>query len=374
MIVFFLLIILVYAATIAQLIYGFDKIRTYVASEKPAKTFFSIVVPFRNEAENLPALLASFKNLNYPKELFEMILVDDFSEDASVRFVYNWRMENGEFQFTLLENIKISGAPKKDAIARAIPIIKNDWVITTDADCIVPPNWLLTLDNYIQESEASMVVGAVTYEKRKSFIRHFQQLDLVSLQGATMGSFGIGLGFMCNGANFCYRKSLFLELGGFSGNNDKASGDDVFLVQKAVAKFPNKVHYLKSVDAIVTTKPQESWPQLFQQRVRWASKTGAYQSVFGKDLALVVFLGNLCCIVVFVLALLTNISWLEFGVVFGIKFVVDTILLYKTNQFLSQKRMRFLLLSSIIYPFFCVIVALYAMGFGYSWKGRKFRV
>ena len=373
MIVFILLILLVYVLTIVQLIYGFGKIRPYVASEKPAKTFFSIVVPFRNEVENLPALLESFRNLNYPKDLFEMILVDDFSEDESVRLVYNWRMENGEFQFTLLENIKISGSPKKDAISRAIPIVKNDWIVTTDADCIVPKNWLLTLDNYIQDSDVSMLVGAVTYENRKSFLRHFQQLDMVSLQGATIGSFGLELGFMCNGANFCYRKSAFIELGGFSGNNDKASGDDVFLVQKAVAKFPEKVQYLKSANNIVMTKPVGHWSTLFQQRVRWASKTGAYQSVFGKDLALIVFFGNLICIVTFVLALFAKLASLEFAIVFGIKFLVDTILLYKTNKFLSHQRMQFLFLSSFLYPFFCVAVALYAMLFGYSWKGRKFK-
>src|SRR6187402_2402210 len=116
----------VYAVTIAQLIYGFGKIKTHHSPVATPKTFFAIVVPFRNESANLPVLLESIKNLNYPLELFEIILVDDFSEDDSVRQFYNWRMENGKFQTTLLENIKLSDSPKKDAIARAIPIVKND--------------------------------------------------------------------------------------------------------------------------------------------------------------------------------------------------------------------------------------------------------
>jgi hypothetical protein len=69
---------------------------------------------------------------------------------------------------------------------------------------------------------------------------HFQQLDLTSLQGATIGSFGLNKAFMCNGANFAYTKSLFEKLNGFDGNNKIASGDDVFLLQKAVEKFPEK--------------------------------------------------------------------------------------------------------------------------------------
>ena len=153
MMVMLSLIVLVYVITIAQLIVGFDKIKTYNPSTTQnlqPTTFFAIVIPFRNESENLPHLLESLKNLDYPKELFEIILVDDFSEDDSVKQIFNWRMENGEFQTTLLENLWISNSPKKDAIARAIPIIKNDWVITTDADCIVNKNWLKTLDNYIK--------------------------------------------------------------------------------------------------------------------------------------------------------------------------------------------------------------------------------
>lgn len=368
-----ILVLLIYVVTIAQLVYGFNRIKTHVVTEKTPQTFFAIVVPFRNEAENLTDLLNSFKNLHYPKALFEIILVDDFSEDQSVRLVYNWRMENGAFQFTLLENIKISGSPKKDAIARAIPIIKNDWIVTTDADCILPQNWLLTLDSYIQNHEVSMLAGSVSHEKRNSFIGHFQQLDLMSLQGATMGSFGLGLGFMCNGANFCYKKSLFGELGGFGGNTDKASGDDVFLLQKAVAKYPEKVQYLKSGNNIVLTKPLNNWGDLFQQRVRWASKTSSYQSAFGKDLAVIVFFGNLAIVAGLVLAILRIIPWGGPAVLFVLKFVIDTILLYKTNKFLSQQRLRYLFLGSLFYPFFSVSVALYALVFGYRWKGRKFK-
>jgi cellulose synthase/poly-beta-1,6-N-acetylglucosamine synthase-like glycosyltransferase len=373
MIVFFLVVILVYAVTMAQLIYGFGKIKTYIPSGQSPKTYFSIVVPFRNEAKNLPDLLDSFKRLNYPIDLFEIILVDDFSEDDSQKLVYNWRMQNGSFEFTLLENIKLSGSPKKDAIARAIHIVKQQWVVTTDADCTFPENWLRTLDNYIQENEASMLIGSVKYSEGHSFIRNFQQLDLASLQGATIGSFGIGLGFMCNGANFAYTKNLFHELGGFAGNNNKATGDDVFLVQKAVAKHPQKVQYLKSENNIIVTKPLTNWWALFQQHARWASKAGAYQSVFGKDLAVIVFLGNLCCLVALGFLIWGKLCWCEFAVVFGIKFIVDTILLYKTNRFLSGKWMWWLLLSSLVYPFFSVFVAVYVLIFGYNWKGRKFK-
>ena len=371
--VFLIVILSVYVVTIGQLVYGFGRVKLFEPENLKPKTFFSIVVAFRNERDNLPALLESIKNGNYPIDLFEIILIDDFSEDDSVKLVYDWRMNNGEFQFTLLENIKISGSPKKDAISRAIPIAKQEWVVTTDADCIVPENWLLTLDNCIQKNEVSMLVGAVTYDcKRFSFVQHFQQLDLTSLQGATIGSFGMGLGFMCNGANFAYTKSLFRDVNGFAGNNSIASGDDVFLVQKAVAKYPRQVQYLKAKDAIVRTKPLENWKALFQQRLRWASKTVSYQSVFGKDLGAIVFAGNLVVILGLSFCVMGWLSVPEFGILLGTKFILDTILLYKANRFLTARWMWFLILSSLVYPFFCVAVALASLNGNYEWKGRKY--
>ncbi|WP_309640952.1 glycosyltransferase [Flavobacterium sp.] len=372
MILILLLILLVYVVTIAQLIVGFDKIKTTHFTQSKPKTFFAIVVPFRNESANLPILLESIKNLNYPKELFEIILIDDFSEDDSVRQVYNWRMENGVFQTTLLENIRLSNSPKKDAISRAIPIVKKEWLVTTDADCVVPENWLMALDQYIQQYDVEMIVGSVVYDCKKSFLHYFQQLDLISLQGATIGSFGMGLGFLCNGANFCYTKSMFEKLHGFKGNNQMASGDDVFLLQKAMHEYPEKVHFLKSKETIVHTKPTASWTELFSQRVRWASKAGSYQSVFGRDLAVIVFGGNLALVVGCMLAVFGWSSCAVVGILFGLKFVVDCILLYKANRFLRKKRMRYLLMGSLLYPFFCVVVAVFSWFGKYEWKGRRF--
>ena len=217
-----------------------------------------------------------------------------------------------------------------------------------------------------------MIVGAVSYQCKKTFLHHFQQLDLLSLQGTTIGSFGMKLGFMCNGANFCYTKSLFNNLNGFIGNNKIASGDDVFLLQKAVQKCPDEVHYLKSKSNIVITNPVDSWKDLFQQRMRWASKTGSYQSVFGKDLAVIVFLGNLSIVLGCGLCLFGILSWINISILFAIKFIVDTILLSKTNQFFTKKRMRYLILSCVFYPFFCVTVALFSLFGKYEWKGRRF--
>lgn len=352
--------------TIGLLIYGFSRIKTYESIGLKPINKFTIIVPYRNEAENLPILLKSLSKMNYPNDLFEVILVDDASD---LRFKIN----DLRIKISIIDTFRVSNSPKKDAISTAMKIVKTDWVITTDADCIVNENWLLTLDNYIQNHEVAMIAGAVTYDCENTFLHHFQQLDLASLQGATIGSFGLGKGFMCNGANFAYTKTMFETLNGFEGNDIIASGDDVFLLQKAVARFPEKVHYLKSENNIIMTKPLNDWKSLFYQRVRWASKTKSYQSDFGKGLGLVVFIGNLSVVVGCGLRAMGCITFRNLLLVFVTKFIVDTILLYKTNRFLTKTRMRYLLLSSILYPFFSVTVALYSLFGKYEWKGRVFK-
>jgi len=365
MILFCYLILLIYAVAIGLLIYGFTKIKTFKSIGLTPKTNFTIIVPFRDESENLPLLSDSFSKLNYPSSLFEVILVDDESEEE-------FKVQSLRFKVSVIKNVRVSNSPKKDAIVTAMQQLTTDWIITTDADCIVNPDWLLTVDNYIQRHDVSMIAGAVTYDCNNSFLHHFQQLDLASLQGATIGSFGINKGFMCNGANFAYTKTLFQELNGFEGNDRIASGDDVFLLQKAVAKSAKKVHYLKSGYNIVTTKPLNDWKSVFYQRVRWASKTGSYQSGFGKGLGLLVFAGNLSWVFAFGILILSLVQFQDIFLLFLMKFVVDFILIFQTNQFLHKGRIHYLILSSLFYPFFSTSVALYSLFGKYDWKGRRF--
>ncbi|WP_291284844.1 glycosyltransferase [Flavobacterium sp.] len=355
----------IYMFAIGWLVYGFAKVKKYQSTDLKRQTSFTIIVPFRDEEENLPKLLERFSKLNYPNDLFEVILVDDNSKEK-------FQISHFTFPISQIDNIRVSNSPKKDAISTAMQQVKNQWVITTDADCLVPQNWLLTFDNYIQQNKVSMLAGAVTYDCEHSFLHHFQQLDLTSLQGATIGSFGLQKAFMCNGANFAYTKSVFENLNGFEGNDKIASGDDVFLLQKAVAKFPDEVHYLKATEAIVTTKPTEDWKTLFYQRVRWAAKTSSYQSSFGKILGIIVFLGNLSFVTGF-FGVLFSIWPYYFFVCFAfLKFTIDFILLRCTNQFLTKDRIKSLFLSSLLYPFFSSAVALYSLFGSYEWKGRKF--
>lgn len=358
-------VFLIYILFIGQLIYGCNRMKRFSRKEFTPKTSFTIVVPFRNEKENLPNLLHSISLLNYPKELVEIILVDDDSEEV-------FSVQDLVFSMKVIKNERKSNSPKKDAIETAIQVAKNDWIITTDADCLVQKNWLTNFDQYIQENEVEMVASGVCYVPKNGFLSAFQNLDFLSLQGATIGSFGIDKPFMCNGANFVYSKVFFNELNGFQGNETIASGDDVFLLQKAVSFAPKKVGFLLAKESIVATKPVETWTELFHQRVRWASKSTGYSSIYGKLLALVVFGGNLTWILSFLLWLTSVLDQNIFMLFVALKFLIDFILIYKTASFFESK-LQYVLASSLLYPFFSVSVAVYSLFGNYSWKGRSFK-
>lgn len=365
MIIIFYIIILVYSITIGVLVYGFSRINNFQPTLFSPQTKFTIIVPFRDESKNLPFLLDSFSKLNYPIQLFEVILIDDDSAET-------FMLPDLKFTISILKNNRISNSPKKDAITTAIQEVNTQWIITTDADCVVNENWLAILDNYIQNQEVSMIVGAVSYTCNSTFLHQFQQFDFTSMQGATIGSFGLGKGFVCNGANFAYEKSFFQELKGFKGNDQIASGDDVFLLQKAMSKSPEKVHYLKSKNNIVITKPLNNWKSLLHQRIRWVSKTISFQSFFGIFLGFVVFITNLAWLFAIGSSLLEIFSFQKIIPFFVLKFFLEMVLIQRTNQFLNEVKLQYMILNSLFYPFFSTVVALYSLLGNYEWKGRKF--
>lgn len=366
-------ITIVYLILIGSFVFGFDKVPVFKLKNLEAKTTFSVIIPFRNEAENLPDLIASITSLEYPNHLYEIIFVDDESDDESVEIIKKGFVHS-PINISIIKNIRTSYSPKKDAITTAIKHAKNKWIITTDADCILPKYWLDSFDEFIQTKQSKCVIAPVIFTDEKSFLNRFQILDMLSLQGATIGTFGIKNPFLCNGANFGYEKELFEAVNGFVGNTNTASGDDIFLLEKAVKMYPKSVDYLKCEQAIVTTKSQPNWNALKEQRVRWAAKTSTYNNAFGKLSGLIVLLINALIIVLLILSAINEFSPKSFIYILIIKFSIDFLLIHKSAVFFNKKHvLRAYLFGFLIYPFFSVYIAFIAAFKGYKWKGRQFK-
>ncbi|WP_299117789.1 glycosyltransferase [uncultured Winogradskyella sp.] len=367
------IIVIIYLILIAWLNNGFNTIEDFKLQDLNPKTKFSVIIPFRNEAENLPNLLKSIQNLNYPNSHFEIILVDDESNDGSVEIIERL-LKSKKIDFRIIDNTRASNSPKKDAITNAIKISKYDWVLTTDADCVLPKYWLDCYDEFIQTNDTITIAGPIRFTGQSSFFNRFQIIDALSLQGVTIGSFGIKKPFMCNGANFAYSKNIFKQVNGFDGNTNIASGDDIFLLQKLIKENSERVHFLKSEKAIVTTKVSENLKAYIQQRIRWASKSSHYKSWFPKLIGLLVLLINLIMASLIPFYLFDILSLKTIILLFLIKFSIDLLLIFKAARFYRQEPV---LLSyvfvSLIYPFLTAYIAIISPFTAYKWKGRVFK-
>lgn len=360
-----------YIILIGAFILGFAKLPDFKISNSSSKIKFSVIVPFRNEAANLPILLNSFLNLAYPTDLYEIILVNDESSDNFKTIINTFKKEHPTINLQLINSAKKYNSPKKDALNTAINLANFDWIITTDADCKVPKTWLTPFNEFIQKNNPLFIAAPVLFKKQKSFLFHFQNLNFTSLIGATIGSFGIKKPFMCNGANLCFKKDAFFMINGYNQNLNIASGDDVFLLEKMIKNFPNKVHYLKSNYSLVITKSEESWTNFMHQQIRWASKATYYKNTFSKLVGIVVLVENLLVIFLLISAFFTPLLWDLFLLVFISKLVVDSIIIIKTfNYFKQTFSIIYLIPTSLIYPFFIGFIGVISFFKKYQWKGR----
>ncbi len=113
---------------------------------------FSVVIPARNEEDNIEKCVASILENKYPSNLFEVIVADDFSTDNTVQIVKKLQQQFANLRLTQLDKIVSDklNSYKKKSIETAIAQSSYDWIITTDADCKVSPQWLSLFDSYIQ--------------------------------------------------------------------------------------------------------------------------------------------------------------------------------------------------------------------------------
>ena len=287
--------------------------------------------------------------------------------------IENFQKQNPLINSHIINNCRKTKSPKKDAILTAVEHSKFDWIVTTDADCEAPINWLNIFNQFIEDYEPLLISAPVKFKPQNSILHHFQNLNFLSLIGSTIGGFGLKQPFMCNGANLCYDKKTFIEINGFSGNENIASGDDIFLLQKINEIYPNKVTFLKSEQSIITTKSENNWKLFINQQIRWASKSTAYKGKFAKFIGITVYLENLIMVCLGLLTLLNLFYWKIFIFFLILKIIVDYILISKTSNFLKIKKTNiYYLIISLFYPFHTTIIGCSSLFKKYEWKDRRF--
>ena len=362
------------------------------------QTKVSIIVSLRNESDNVLPLMQSLLSQDYPSHLYEIILIDDHSDDDTLLLLQGYAHEPNVRTYSLAqeESIAIPGddlpglpdadalhhldiAPelrgasfKKAAIARGVALATGQLIVTTDADCTADKKWISTLVVFYENTNAAFIAAPVVFNSGKGVLSVFQSLDFITLQGITGASVAKRFHTMCNGANLAYEKAAFEEVHGFEGIDEIPSGDDMLLMYKIFKRYPDRVHYLKHASAIVETAAASTWQQFLHQRVRWASKAVHYDDKTVFRVLLLVYLVNVSFIVSAVGAFFKmNYLWF-FLLMLLAKILIEFPFVNSVAMFFGRQRlMKYFPFMQPLHIIYTVIAGWLGRFGSYEWKGRK---
>ncbi|MFD1628877.1 glycosyltransferase family 2 protein [Pseudopedobacter beijingensis] len=351
---------------------GWMNIPEYKILPRECNTTVSIIIAARNEEKNIASTINDILSQSYPKHLFELIIVDDHSTDNTANIVENYASE-GVKLISLRESNALNSYKKK-AIAEAITNAKGDLIVTTDADCNMGTKWLETIVSFYEANDLKFVSSPVSYFKEQSRFEELQTLEFLFLIG--LGAAGIGnkMPSTCNGANLAYRKDVFMEVGGFKGIDDLASGDDELLLHKVAEKYPNKIGFCKSTDAVVYTLAKENLKEFISQRRRWASKSVKYKDKKIVVMAISIWLFNLSFLFNFVASFFSIVFLKFFLAQYIVKVLAELSLLSKITSFNKRNSLlKYLPVLSFLHVVYIVYIGIAGNSGKYNWKGRMVR-
>ncbi len=360
-------LLIIYSILILYYRAGWLEIKSFSASNKIPELKISVVIAARNEEENIGALLKSLQAQSYPSHLLEVIIVDDHSTDETAVIVKS-------FVFAKLIQLQSDNinSYKKKAIETGIAAASGDLIVTTDADCTVPENWLKTIDAFKNETGAIFIAAPVVMKHGETFLQTFQSLDFLALQGITAASVQKKIHNMSNGANLAYERNVFFEVNGFTNIDHIASGDDMLLMQKIYQRFPGKVAYLFSEEAIVSTIPAKTWKEFFNQRIRWASKATNYNDSKIFAALFLVYFFNCSLLALFITGFWMPDLWLGLLAIVVTKIIVELFLLIPVAKFYNKENLlRLFPFYQPLHIIYTVIAGWLGVFGSFEWKGRR---
>ncbi len=331
---------------------------------------FSVIIPARNESANIQTILKNLESQDYPKELFEVIVIDDFSEDDTVQVVQQLIASiNLNLRLERLSDPTKQG--KKHALTAGVKAAKYETILTTDADCWFGESWIRAYSDAFRK-DVNMVAGPVAIEGKGIFAR-LQQVEFAGLIGFGAVTISEENPSMCSGANLGFKKTAFEEVGGYTNNLFTPSGDDEFLLFNIMRKFPHSTIFLKSGDAVVHTSAHSKLRSFMNQRTRWTSKWKYNKNWKVRMSAILFFLDYLIFYGAIAAAVLGKLDATFIMGIAIMRFMALLFFVSPVNRFMRGKSSFFpLLLFQIIYPLHVLFMGMNSIFGSYTWKGRKY--
>lgn len=362
---FLITVALGYSVIISVIIVGLCFRKKSPLSKEKKSTTITVIIPARNEVSRMAGCLQALLVQDYPRDLFEVIIVDDSSVDGTGDVIRSFISDNPGFPVRMIRN---EGPPsKKNAILKAIAASAGELIITSDADSSGGPGWISCIAGFYESYHPEMIIAPVDYTLEKNLFSALQSLEFMGLIGATAGSAFAGDPLMCNGANLAYKRQAFAEVNGFSGNEKYASGDDQFLMMKIRKKYGRKgVRFLFDKGSVVKTPPASTIVEFYHQRLRWVSKSTGYTDKKVLGVAVMTYLVNLAIFVAFFIPGMQLTAVL----IFFVKMILDFIPVTIMSVFFKKKKLLFLFpLAEILNILYTLAIGFAGLFSKYKWKG-----
>lgn len=314
----------------------------------------SVVIPFRNEATTLPALLESINRLHM--QPLEFIFVNDHSNDDSLEILAGWKTS------VLHQLLHLDGGEsgKKTALRKGIAAASGNFILTWDADIRVPSRFF---DELSKQGECDLLILPVKMEG-SGLSEFFFELDYYNLNKINTTIHGLKRPIMASGASLLFRKSCFEQDDRGREHAHISSGDDVFLLLDFI-KGERTICLSMAENLQVLTKAPASLADFIRQRLRWASKTARVKDQLANLTGVLGLAYHLSAWLLFVM------THFDFSVLF-LKILLDALFVFP--YLLDVKRFFLIILLpfySLGYPFYLLLMLGLSLTYKPRWKGRK---
>ena len=358
--------------TICYLIIILSLLRRLYSFSPGANTdefFVSVVVAARNEEKFISNCIEALLNQNYPNNRFEIIIVDDRSNDKTAQIVQKYSQRNHNISLIQVKEIPSNISPKKNALETGIIAAQGEIILTTDADCVPSKEWVKTMVSYL-ETDVGLVAGfspTESFGKPTLFSKLFT-LDSISLAALSASSFKTEKPLTVSGRNLAYRKKVFEEVNGFQNIKHHISGDDDLFLHEVVKKTKWKLRYALNPKAIVKTRIPDNLKQFANQRIRHASK-GKIYSTWLKLFLVGIYIFNLLLILLLPISFIIPKILVVWIGAMSLKSGSEFLLLYRFASIFKYKNVLGVFpLAILLHPFYVVIFGLLGQFAKFEWK------
>lgn len=307
----------------------------------------SVIICAKDEAENLAALLPGSLVQKY-KTTHEVIVVNDNSTDESKYILEEYQRTFKQLKIVELKQEARFIPGKKFPLSVGIKTACHEIVLLTDADCVpASENWIEKMQENFHDG-IEIVLGYSPFQKKKGWLNKLVRWESFHTALQYLSYAQSGLAYMGVGRNLSYKKIAFFRHKGFSAFNHLPGGDDDLFINKAATS--NNVAIALDPETFTLTKPPVSWKQWKKQKARHYTTARYYKKTHKFLLGLYAF--SLFMFYPLFIICLFFFDWRIVVAIFGLRFIIQYIIVYKSALRLHEKDLAAYTLFFDIWMFF----------------------